>query len=199
MKTIGIGLLFFQCTFTCLALAQAAAPASPQPSDEAEEVTTVSEVPVLASSQGNSPGFFGTLGRMHPAVAHLPIGWLFFLLLIDLGAYLLDRPVFEKVGIYVLAGTVLSFIPGIVSGFLRAQELTGSAAFPPTMALHRNLIMGMASVCTLALFIRLLGHNQVRGFWKWTYLCLVTTACVLIGFAGHLGGKMVFGENFLPF
>jgi uncharacterized membrane protein len=163
-----------------------------------EEVTEVTEVPAV-KTPGQVASAFKVIGRIHSALVHVPIGWLTLLLLLDLATFLLKRADFERVGVYVLIGTVLSFFPAIAAGFLRMDELTGDVNVPALMTLHRNLILLMATLTAVALMLRLFKRNQLRGFWKVSYISLIFAAVLLISVAGHVGGKLVFGENFLPF
>ena len=45
----------------------------------------------------------------------------------------------------------------------------------------------------------LVRRNRIEGAVKWIYLGLIFVSASLVGLAGHLGGKMVFGESYLPF
>jgi len=162
--------------------------------EDIEEIEEIEEV-----TEAGTPGFLEYLGRMHPALVHFPIGWLIMLVLIDLGAFVLRLESFEKWGLYVLIGSVLSFVPAIITGLLNASYLQDNASTLTTLAWHRNLNLLMAGLCVVALILRLKYRNRIAGGVKWAYLGLILIASVLMMAAGHMGGKMVFGENYLPF
>lgn len=167
-------------------------------SDEIEVVTDVAEAPA-AKAPGQATTTLNLLGRMHPMLVHFPIGWLLLLMLIDLAAFWFKREDFATMGLYLLIGTMLSFFPAIIAGFLRMDELTGDVNVPAVMKLHRNLILATAVLTAAALALRLSKRNRLCGFWKVGYFGLTTAATLLMSVAGHLGGKLVFGENYLPF
>ena len=49
------------------------------------------------------------------------------------------------------------------------------------------------------LIIRLARRNKLEGALRWIYLLLLIIASVVVGFGGHLGGQLVYGEQHLPF
>ncbi len=179
------------------------AAAAPSPGDEEiEDVEDVEEVAVVTASGAPgaaAPGLYEYTGRMHPAVVHFPIGWLVLLLLVDLGAFVLRRSGWEKWGLYVLIGTVASFVPAIVTGFIRGNHLPNDAGVLAEMADHRNLALVMAGLTTLALGIRLWRRNDLQRAYRYVYLLLIVASSALVLLTGHEGAKMVYGENYLPF
>src|SRR5687768_613844 len=62
--------------------------------EEVEEVEAVepaeAEGDSKASEEKKEGGFFEVVGHLHPAVVHMPIGWLVLLFLLDLAAFLLN-------------------------------------------------------------------------------------------------------------
>ena len=170
----------------------AAASAGPTASEEIEEVA---EVQVAQKT----PGAWQVLGRMHPAVVHFPIGWLALTFLLDLLAWAFRKADLQKASFHALGATLLSFPPAAISGYLRADELTGASAMPALMAWHRNLNLLAAAICLTAFLLRFWKKNDLQRKARWAYLALLTCALLVLTVGGHLGGKMVFGPDYLPF
>jgi uncharacterized membrane protein len=156
-------------------------------------------IPPPPDQQKPEPGFWDLVGRMHPAMVHFPIAWLVLLLLVDLRTLALQRAGWERLGLYVLAGTALAFATASLSGWLRAEELPRS---PPTATLleaHHLLAYSAGGVLLAALLLRLARKNRLEGPWRWLYLALLASATGLVLWAGHRGAKLVYGADFLPF
>lgn len=182
-------------------LPAAAPPAAAQSADGGtEEVTDFEVLDDFEIVEADaSPGLSELAGRMHPAVVHFPIGWITLVLMLDLIAILFGRRELEPAGLWALALGVLAFIPAVATGLLRAGSMTVSAGIYYPVDLHRNLAFAVLFICLCALAVRWRARKAFTGAVRWAYLALMLVAASLIGFVGHLGGKMVYGENFLPF
>ena len=126
------------------------------------------------------------LGRLHPVLVHLPIGFLVLLAILECAngrarfhGAAAARPV-------VLAASVLSALVAAACGWLLAGE--GDYA-PGALSWHRWL--GTALV-PATLVLGLLGRSAGRVYRLW----LVGTLALLIC-AGHFGGVLVRGEDYL--
>ena len=170
----------------------AAASSGPSASEEIEEVVEVKVAQQI-------PGAWQVLGRMHPAVVHFPIGWLALTFLLDLLAWAFRKADLQKASFHALGATLLSFPPAAIAGYLRADELTGGRALPTLMAWHRNLNLLAAAICLAAFLLRLWKKNDLARTAKWGYMTLLTGALLVLMVGAHLGGKMVFGPDYLPF
>jgi len=67
------------------------------------------------------------------------------------------------------------------------------------MVKHRTLNLSVATLAAIALVLRFSRRNQLDGPWRIVYLGLVFAATGLVLVAADLGGRMVYGPNFLPF
>lgn len=142
------------------------------------------------------PTSFGDLvGRLHPAVVHFPIAWLLLLLIVEIVG--VRRPAWHGAGLWMLLATLLTCMGAILTGLLRASHLRAGSEAAQFVNLHRNLNLAMTLTLLLALAVRLLADRQAWG--KWTYRALILTATALVLLAANLGGKMVYGANYLPF
>ena len=188
--------------FLVIAIASPLAPSTAQEvgddgTEEIEELDSFDDFEIVEADP--EPGVKELAGRMHPALVHFPIGWITLVLLLDLLTFVLGRRELEAAGLWVLAFGVLAFIPAAVTGLLRADSLTVSAGIYYPVELHRNLAFLVLLICLIALVTRFRARKNLTGVVQWLYLAMMVAAAGLIGFVGHLGGKMVYGENFLPF
>jgi uncharacterized membrane protein len=209
---------------TCLLVAAsvwAQAPATGQPAasppaaaspEEIEEVEEVEVVEQPAGTAGIAPGQVPNpweprnfIGALHPAVIHLPIGWLFLTLLVDLAAFAFRREQFVWFGPWVLGATLVSAIPAMITGLVReGPRIAQVAEGPAKIEIHRlvetheTLIFVVAGLVAGAFLLRMVVRNRLDGAWKGVYLTLVVGATVLMAIAGHWGGK-ISGTNYLPF
>jgi uncharacterized membrane protein len=162
-----------------------------------EEIEEIEEITVVNPEK--SLGLLEILGRFHPAVVHIPIGWLMMVVIIDLVTFAIGWKDWQQWGIYALAGTVLSFFPAIFTGFLNASSLPHDSPILSLMETHRNLNILVTALCIAALVLRFKKRSALKGGVKWIYLGLIFLSAALLALSGHLGGKMVFGVNYLPF
>lgn len=168
--------------------------------DQVEEVEEVDEAEVTPTAQPSETkhDLLHIIGRFHPMLVHFPIAWLFLLVIVDCVTHLLGRAAWKQAGTLLLIGTLIACIPAIVTGLIRATELSASPSAAMVVQ-HRNLALGAAGVCLAALVVRFIRRNDLGGLFRVAYLSLLFAALITIGLAGHLGGKLAFGEGYLPF
>ena len=134
------------------------------------------------------------LGRFHPFLVHLPIG---FLLLAGALELLARRPAFA--GVRPVTGPVLlmSAAAAVLSagaGYL----LASSGAYDGgTLAWHRALGLAVAATTVLAAAAWYRSDGGVRRPVRRAYEGLLVVSVVLVAIAGHLGGTLTHGEGYL--
>jgi high-affinity Fe2+/Pb2+ permease len=64
---------------------------------------------------------------------------------------------------------------------------------------HRNIALLMAGIVLAAVVLRLGRRKNFAGRVPLLYVALLIVASGLAALTGHLGGKMVFGDTYLPF
>jgi uncharacterized membrane protein len=159
-----------------------------------EEVQEVSAVESPAR-----PAVAGLLGRLHPGLVHFPIAWVFLLQIVEIPALFTRREEWRKMSLFVLILACVSFVPAAVTGFLRAASASSDPEFRALMLTHRNLNIAAALTCLGALALRIGFPRQFEKGLRWFYMLLLSVCALLLLVAGHLGGKMVFGQGYLPF
>jgi uncharacterized membrane protein len=169
--------------------------------EEIEDVQAVEVVQTPARAGGDAVrgGWADIAGRFHNAVVHLPIGWLLMVLLLDVLAFVLRRKELESAGLWVLGGALLSFVPGVATGLLREDFVAQTSEVQKLITTHATLIFVTAGLATAAFLWRILFGKDLSGAKKGVYLALIASAAVLVGIAGHWGGKIAWGIDYLPF
>jgi uncharacterized membrane protein len=176
------------------------------PDEGVEEVEEVEVKPLeatKAAGPGAEPrGAADLAGRLHPLLVHFPIAWLLLLLLLDLVTFGLRRRSWERAGRWLLLLTALSFAAAIVTGLLRAAGMPIEGPVVERLSQHRTAALVAGGLCLAAAALR--GLALARGWTlagplKAIYLLLVVLAALGVMVGGHLGGKMVYGEEYLPF
>lgn len=175
--------------------------------EEIEEIEDVEVVEVVQAVSSHSAaaaadqGFtvMSVYGRLHPAFAHLPIGFLLLLVVLEVFYQLRPSDGASKLTMVALVATFFSAMPSLLSGFLRAYEMWHATEPPDLLADHRALMFAMTGVIGVALVLRFAKRKSFTGGARYTYLVLLFAAAVLAAVGGHMGGKLVFGARHLPF
>lgn len=196
-RVLSLVVLFLVVLFTLAVAPAVAQEVQENGTEEIEELDSFEDFEIVEADL--SPGPTELAGRMHPAMVHFPIGWITLVLLLDLLTFVFGRRELEPAGLWALVLGVLAFVPAVATGLLRAGYITVSAGIYHPVETHRNLAFLVLLICLAALAIRWKTRKSLTGVVQWVYLAMIAAAAGLIGFVGHLGGKMVYGENFLPF
>ena len=135
------------------------------------------------------------LAPFHAVVLHFPIGFITVAFILEI--YRLRRPSEELRHVTMLV-IWLSFVTGIVSatfGILRG----GTGGYEShALELHRIFGLGVPLfiLATLAAQNIAYRNEAVRG-WTYGYRSLLTGTLAMIVVAGHLGGNLTHGSNYL--
>ena len=126
------------------------------------------------------------LGRMHPLVVHLPIG---FLLLAGIFYYLGKREKYASLHKALPVTFFLSALSAVSAAFFGWLLAANSEYEEGTLFWHKYL--GIAVVVFSALgFWLSLGEKKIPAW-------VVLTTIVLLSITGHLGGSLTHGEDYL--
>lgn len=135
---------------------------------------------------------FFFFGRLHPLILHLPIGFLLLAFLMEWRDRKSDNKVFAPaVGFALLLG-MLSALAAAISGFILSRE---GAYDEGLLSKHQWLGIGVALV-SVGVYVLHQRQGQSAMMKRLYHLSLGTTV-VLIMLAGHLGGSLTHGENYL--
>lgn len=135
-------------------------------------------------------------GRFHPLIVHLPIGILFLAALFEILSYFKKyRSLRQAVGPALFLGAI-SAVLAAASGYVLAQE---GGYDDRLLSIHRN--SGIATAvfaCILAVIrksvITYFDNKETR---KMIRILLFVPLIALLSLAGHLGGSLTHGEDYL--
>lgn len=136
-------------------------------------------------------------GRLHPVLVHFPIALIIVAGMVELWRLIVrrDRPsptALTCCGIGVMIGLLAA-----ASGWINADAETHSARFAQTMEWHRWLGIGACVLGVAAWTCGMLARNPSREYVRRWWCFLLFTAAGTVGFTGHLGGNMVWGEGYI--
>ena len=134
-------------------------------------------------------GILNFIGRFHPVVLHLPIGFFVLLAVFELISPVYSK--FKEAATFTLILTIVATLVAVFTGILLAYA---SGSDEPLVVYHMrvSLILG---ILTLGLgVLKLYGGNAVTNLaYKLTLL-----ACLLMLFvSSHNGGSITHGEDYL--
>lgn len=139
------------------------------------------------------------LGPFHSIVVHFPIGFVTMAFLVDL--YALWRRKIEVQGVItlMLGLSIAATVVTIVLGLLRA---TGGEYDPQTLSAHRNFGIGVGVLTVGTFLVQWLGYRDAgsgsrRPLLRGAYRVLLLSNILLMGIAGHEGGNLTHGSNYL--
>lgn len=148
-----------------------------------------------ADGQGSSSQWFDFLGAFHIVALHYPIGFVTGAFLLE--AYNFIRPSAElrRVNRLVLALALVSGVAAAVLGLFRGWDDEFDAE---TVNMHRNLAFLMVGLTLFAWIAAALSAKspQNKGL-LYAYRGFVLAAMVVLVPAGHYGGNLTHGSEFL--
>ena len=121
----------------------------------------------------------------HPVLVHFPIALFLF------GAFLEFLGKYRKSDeLHIAAGWNIAFgfvgaLASILTGFIAAYRM--GRGFPPSGDAYTHMLFAIGGTLLMA------GTLYARKKGGIPYLVLLALAAMVIGYAGHLGGNMVFG------
>ena len=134
------------------------------------------------------------IGRFHPIILHLPIGALVVLFLMEIINRFRPELNLDAACNILLWFSVVSIIPTITLGFL----LASSGSYEDEL-LNSNKWLGWftALICIWLVVLRQKKSSaQPNGISRIYYLFL-SSSVVLLSLAGHYGGHLTHGEDYL--
>ncbi|MEM7395656.1 MAG: DUF2231 domain-containing protein, partial [Verrucomicrobiota bacterium] len=134
------------------------------------------------------------LGRFHPMVLHMPIGFIFAVFILEVFSFFSRKSLLEQAA-YILLwfSTLTAWVAVFLGVFLSMSGGYGEEL----MSDHRWSGISVAVFClwSLRLKIRMHRHNQPALMLPYRVLLLFTVG--LLGLAGHHGGSLTHGTDYL--
>lgn len=139
------------------------------------------------------------LGPFHSIVVHFPIGFVTMAFLVDLYALWRRKIEVQAVITLMLGLSIAATVVTIVLGLLRA---TGGEYDPQTLSAHRNFGIGVGVLTVGTFLVQWLGYRNAgsgsrRPVLRGAYRVLLVGNIFLMGIAGHEGGNLTHGSNYL--
>lgn len=145
-------------------------------------------------SAENAPGIVLFLGRFHPLLVHLPIGFLLALVVLEL-VDLVTRNAAVQSATRVLAWLGAgAAVLAVVAGGLLAYPNQYSEEL---LFRHRWLGIFTAVAAVWIVAWKLCRPRKERHGWSFVYHPLMLITVILLGGAGHYGGALTHGSDYL--
>lgn len=150
------------------------------------------ELPLFLNSGllDNPPDFFKFLGRMHPLVVHLPIGFLLLAAIAQLSTRWSKFYPIKPFLFYLWSLGAISAALAVLFGYL--LSLSGDYD-EHTLFWHQWSGIAVFVLSTACSFISK-KQSESSGISKWVLVILTTVAMI---YTGHLGGNLTHGQTYL--
>ncbi len=134
------------------------------------------------------------IGRFHPIILHLPIGALVVLFLMEIINRLRPELNLDAACNILLWFSVVSIIPTIILGFL----LASSGSYEDELLnFHKWLGWFTALICIWLLVLRQKKTSTHPNSISRFYYLFLSSNVVMLSLAGHYGGHLTHGEDYL--
>lgn len=139
------------------------------------------------------------LGRLHPVLVHFPIALLTVAVLFEAFAILIrhqrDKP--SSAGLACVVIGALGAAAAAWAGWLNADLEPHARRLTDLIEVHRWLGLTTAALAGVALLAGLLGTTVKARHMTALYRIALILAAGVVSVAGHWGGSIVYGEDYL--
>ncbi|GMV26083.1 MAG: hypothetical protein AMXMBFR58_21140 [Phycisphaerae bacterium] len=162
--------------------------------------------PVAAAQTGlefTPQTFQRFVGRSHAILVHFPIAMVIVAATLEVLTALRSRfrpssaPLVSPTGLTCLSFGALGAIAASVAGWLNADAEGVGSADQATLFWHRWLGITVSAIAALAVIAGLIARAGRMAPALAAYRAAIVLAALLVGFTGHLGGSMVYGDGYL--
>ncbi len=136
------------------------------------------------------------IGRTHPMAVHFPIALITVAAIFEVGRVFLRRRGPLTASLLCLGFAVLTSGHAIGAGWLNAANET-HCGVKDLVELHRWVGIGAGSLALLALVLGLIAKMTLGRTIVKVYVGALLLNAGVVGFAGHLGGSISYGEDYL--
>jgi uncharacterized membrane protein len=136
-------------------------------------------------------------GKTHPAVAHFPVALLLTALVAELAAWKFQKRSLHSAAKFCLLIGTFGALVTVLTGF-PFTKTTFFNARPPMLVRHQWSAYIVTAVgfltCCMVWFPKIKFLNNRFGYW--VYILLLVLLAGLVIYTAHLGGLLVYGEEF---
>ncbi|MGB0371921.1 MAG: DUF1592 domain-containing protein [Opitutales bacterium] len=132
------------------------------------------------------------IGRMHPLILHVPIGALLALFVMEFIRWVQPQSKLDRACEILIWICALSAIPTVVFGYLLAS---GGGYNEELLSRHSWLGWGTAILCVWLLVFRYAARGKPALIWLYRPFLFINV--ILLTLAGHYGGSLTHGSDYL--
>jgi len=151
-----------------------------------------------SGTAGRPATFLEALGRFHPVVVHFPLALLLAAVLAELLARFGGWETARRAVPYLLCFAAPAALLAAALGLAMAAATRFAADQSAAFALHRAAGLATAGLSVLAL-LALRWRDASSRAKRALFLATLLLAGVAVALAGHQGGVLVWGADWLPF
>ncbi len=135
------------------------------------------------------------LGRFHPLILHLPIGFLVIAFILELLSRFSKKyqSLQPAVGFVLLLGVATTIVAAIL-GYLLSQ---GGGYSEDLLALHQWLGISVAVISIVAYVLWLQKEKKASPALDKAYFSIFSLTIIILMAAGHFGGSLTHGSDYL--
>ena len=150
---------------------------------------------LLAVDLSDPPDVLLFLGRFHPIMVHLPIGFLLLAALLE-GAYRIDRR-FKLLKHATTFTLVLGAGAAVVAAFVGYLLSLAGGYSEELVAWHMWLGIGVAAGAVAASVLKVAARRRDHAALDKAYLAVLVATVGMLSAAGHFGGALTHGPGYL--
>ena len=173
--------------------------------EEIEEIEDLEEIDVEEDVEADEEESEGMplqmlIGHFHPPLVHFVIAYIFLLVLVEIADVVYGQKQLDTAGRYLLVFTIAAAAVAIFTGYNNMETQPQDPEVLEPIIGHRNVILAAFGMLMIAAILRFKGGiAPVTGVTRQAYIGFIIVASLLIMYGGHLGGKLVYGDDYLPF
>lgn len=137
------------------------------------------------------------VGRLHPLVVHFPIALLLTAVMVEVFRLVRRKPRPSPTALTCMGFGVAFAAAAIASGLANEQFESHGRALAPAIDRHQVLGIAAGSIGGAALLLGLINLKSARRGWRAAYVLSLVLTAAAIGVTGHLGGSLVYGDDYL--
>ncbi len=134
------------------------------------------------------------LGRFHPLILHLPVGFLVLLGVFEYAGNWKRFDYLKKASGLVLGLSVITVMIAVATGYLLAYS-HGSAEAAVIAHMRFGVVLGILSL--ILLVVKAIAAKSVQRYWGNLYQGVLGVTLLVLFVVGHQGGSITHGEDYL--